>query len=488
MKIEAALHRIKGNVAEIVFDPEAVEIGVGQSLLLREGERGLIVQVVELRTAGYPALLREEFHSLLGFPIFPEAARPKNFKLAVAKIRKLLGWEAWDGWIPGKGVEIVPLSDEEVARSALDLRGNPIVLGRTPQGHPFVVEGRALEKVNIITGMKGSGKSHLAKVLLLELIKRGAACLVFDINREYIRLPGNIIVLEVGGNFKMDIQGFGLGPLLTLLSRFGLPEVSAIYFENRLSRLFEEARKLEEMGRPVPFIGINELIQMAEAGEYYQTEYGEGAGAVNRTIKSRLEALKNTGIFARRKSEAAHFEPYFEKVRKGGAVVLDLSRLSNQARAGFVQAIIDKVVRLAHREAAGEEDYPFLFFEEAHLYISGSTIDFLVSRARHLGLTLFFITNMITGLEESVLRQADNLFLFNLPLETDINWVAKSALADQETIESLVTRLRRYHCLVIGEATSYYPLILAVDPLRGVETGGETKYFFKPKVQLELFR
>ena len=34
--------------------------------------------------------------------------------------------------------------------------------------------GHDLEKVNVVTGVKGSGKSHLSKVLLLQLIEQGA--------------------------------------------------------------------------------------------------------------------------------------------------------------------------------------------------------------------------------------------------------------------------------------------------------------------------
>jgi hypothetical protein len=67
--------------------------------------------------------------------------------------------------------------------------GQPLELGETLRGEPFLVEGQGMEKINIVTGVKGSGKSHLSKVILIELIKRGAPCIVFDINKEYIHLP-----------------------------------------------------------------------------------------------------------------------------------------------------------------------------------------------------------------------------------------------------------------------------------------------------------
>jgi len=42
--------------------------------------------------------------------------------------------------------------------------------------------------INLITGMKGSGKSYLAKRLLLKLIDNGILSIVFDVNAEYLNL------------------------------------------------------------------------------------------------------------------------------------------------------------------------------------------------------------------------------------------------------------------------------------------------------------
>ena len=98
-------------------------------------------------------------------------------------------WEAWDGWIPARDVIVERTSDEEVFANATRDLGNRIRLGYTLGGREFHIEGQDLEKVNVITGVKGGGKSHLSKVVLLQLIAQGAPCIVFDINREYIHLP-----------------------------------------------------------------------------------------------------------------------------------------------------------------------------------------------------------------------------------------------------------------------------------------------------------
>jgi len=399
-------------------------------------------------------------------------------------------WEQWDGWIPTRDVVVERTTDDEIFANATRDLGHRLRLGYTLSGRDFFVEGQDLEKVNVVTGVKGSGKSHLSKVLLLQLIEQGAPCIVFDINREYIHLPQvetdpqtgqvirrGIIHLEAGGNFRLGVRQFGLAPLMTLLQRFGLPEVSALYFENRLHRLWAEAEAMERQRGQAPYVGLEQLIQMAE-----QNEYGSGSNSsvVNQAIRSRLEALKNTRIFARNTQEAASLGEAYRKIRGGGALVIDISGLSNLAREGFVQAIIELVKDLCLWEIEHETHrFPFIFFEEAHLYVSRQSIDYIVTRARHLGITSFFVTNMIHGLDETILRQADNLFLLRIPFDDDVRHVSRGAATDYETMAAFVRRLRQHHALVIGAVTAQYPLIFRVDRLEGINTAGETRFFFR---------
>jgi hypothetical protein len=402
---------------------------LGEALLLREGPRKLLLQVVWAK------------------------AEERGW-IARAKVRG-----PWDGILPGWEAEIFPTSPP-----IPETPGPKIFLGRTLEGKEFSPGGRALEKVNVIVGAKGSGKSHLAKVILLGLIRAGAPCLVLDVNREYGGLPG-VRTYSVGKDFKLGVREIGVEALSVMLEAFGTPATSLLYFETRLTKLFREKKE---------FIGIDELISMAEEGEFYPTQSGYAADAVNRTLRSRLEALKLTGMVARSPLGASSFKGVWKEIREGGAVAFDLSGLSTPARMGFAQALLRFLFTLVEEE----EKVPFVFFEEAHLYVTPQGIDALVTRARHTGITSFFITNTPTALPEGVLRAADNLFVFRLPLEEDINWVAKSGMIEESSLLALVQALPKYACLALGEATEAYPVVLLPDPLLGLDTRGKTRYFF----------
>lgn len=505
------VNQVRGDLVELVFNPREEDLRVGETLRIEERDsgEGLVVQIIAFRMVTYPSLIQEQLQLAVGQApaISPEiltylsetkesledleANEVRNLKIAISKIRKLTGqrWDQWDGWIPTRDVEVARVSDRELFDNSVADLGNPLHIGDTQRGQPFHIEGHYLEKINIVTGVKGAGKSHLSKVLLLELINACAPCVVFDLNREYIHLPKQeinphtgeverrgILHLKAGTNLKLGVRQFGLNPLVTMLTKFGLPEVSAMHFENRMSRLLQEADYHEQQGRKPPFIGMQHLLDMADDLEFSPNE------VVSAAIRSRLEAARNTGVFADDPDEATSLQAEYDKISGGGALVIDISSLTNLSRQGFVQAIIDILREVCEREIQrGTGRFPFVFFEEAHLYINRNTIGYIVTRSRHLGMTCFFVTNMVGGLDETVLRQVDNLFLLHLPFDNDVRHISKSAIVDQETMSSYVKRLRRHHALILGDVTRQYPVIIKVKELKGIRTAGETQFFFKPK-------
>ena len=91
-------------------------------------------------------------------------------------------------WIPSRVYSSIRRLTMAELSSLLDRQGTlPIHIGKSGKmNEDFVIYAEDLDgKLNIITGRKESGKSHLSKVLIKSLVEHGAYVIVFDLNREY---------------------------------------------------------------------------------------------------------------------------------------------------------------------------------------------------------------------------------------------------------------------------------------------------------------
>jgi hypothetical protein len=512
----AIVYQIQGDLVELLFDPRQEPFQIGTNLVLRERGQstGLVVQLIELRTPPDPALMRLFEPERLAHASAQDAAEVadafaayQHYRIGRAKIRRTVAddgtWSAWDGSIVGRDVEIAPVQLAELDRQVLAGGTPTMVLGQLLQTvpnaaqpdpnktQPFQFPLRSLGKVSVITGAMGSGKSHLAKNVLIQLVRAGASIVVLDLNGEYGQLdqvsvprpdgqPARILHLRAGREMRLGIRQFGLRPLFAMISRYGLPDVSKLVFENRMSELFEELQERAATGQPVPFIGIAELKHLCDDGAFYSgaegSEAERSARAVNAAIRQRLDSLDKTRLFARTPDEAISLTALYDSVVGGGALIFNISELTPLARLSFIEAALDLIRGICEAEiGSGREAFPYLFLEEAHLYVSRENINALVTRTRHLGLSCLFVTNFAPALEDLVLRQTTTLFLLPLNYREDIHYLTRSALIDSESLHSFALRLPPRHCLTVGTVTAGYPLMFAVDRLAGIPTAGQTR-------------
>jgi hypothetical protein len=120
-----------------------------------------------------------------------------------------------------------------------------------------------------------------------------------------------------------------------------------------------------------------------------------------------------------------------------------------------------------------------VFFEEAHFYTSEDEILNLITRGRHLGLTLAFITNTPGQLPEVVFRQVDNLICTGLGHSADLRIIAKSALSDDDTLQSLAFGLGQREAMIVGRTTGGFPIVVDVMDLPdGFPATGLTRSFW----------
>jgi DNA helicase HerA-like ATPase len=346
----------------------------------------------------------------------------------------------------------------------------PVVIGRTNADCKLVIDAKLLDgRLNIIAGRKGTGKSHLTKLLVCSLIKYNAPCVVFDVNGEYVNLSSvddahegpkassRVNVLVPGRNLKLSLRGVGLRATMDML-------IHALDLPGTSSRIFSRIwNGLEKEGK----LSLETLIETVT-----RTNCNE---AVKDAIIARCNTLLDSGMFSERLEETIDYGQLVSKIRDGGAIVLNMKDLTTTTRRMLVELTLGKLAELL---STWKLRAAFLFAEEAHLYLRDTYWDDIVTRMRHLGLFTTFVTNQPDTIRDGIYRQADNMFLFNFVNEHDLDAIARASRIDSESIRYITRELPIQHCLVIGDVVKNLPIVVDVRPLE-FHAMGETRYYFQ---------
>jgi hypothetical protein len=476
------IYRKEGDVMQLISFPEE-EVNKGDYLLVEDqrSRRGLIIQVIDIQFANIPGILEDILRdvmteeSIQGNDVDPldissQVAVLKDTKLLVCKIRGALedGRPTHDvSWLPSRinsSVSKFPIETVATEESP----GRPILLGGIKQNPNFTVDAKTLDgRLNIVTGKKGTGKSHLSKLLAMSLLDNGAPCLILDVNGEYTNLTrrangegsryeGKIAVLTPRLSLRFTLAEVGLGTMMDILIHaLDLPGTSARVFA-RIWRQLEQKNELTVKS-------LGEAIADSDCHE-----------SVRDALQSRYNTLADSGIFTDDPS-SANSRQILERLAAGEAVVVNMKNQSFMIRRIVVELLLSKITELLSRNRLRAV---FLFAEEAHLYLRETYWDDIVTRMRHLGIFTTFITNQPDTIQESIYRQADNIFLFNFTNERDLDVVARAAKIDGESVKLLVKDLPAGHCLAIGDVVRDFPVVVNVRPL-DVQALGGTRYFFQ---------
>jgi len=480
------LYKKAGNTIHIISFPDE-EIEKGGYLIIEDKKAGksMIVQVIDIQFANVPGIMEELLREpLINDPVKGEDVDPfditshilyvQDARLLICKIHGTLK----DGklspnssWLPSRTHSVISkLPIEKLMEIAGVTRNFPINLGETMELTPITIDASNLDgKLNIITGRKGTGKSHLSKLLVLGLIEHGATVIVLDLNGEYGNLGLNadgernkfsekIHVLTPGKNFKLTLAQVGLSVMMRILIHaLDLPGTSSREFRH-IWRFLEErgALSLHELGEAIRRWQCNQQVKDALFSRYY--------------------TILHTNLFTDDPKESVDFERMLQEIEcsGGGAIIIDLSSSSTIDRQIIVECMLAKIQDLLSKWKVRAV---FLFAEEAHLYLKETYWDDIVTRMRHFGVFTTFITNQPSTIKENIYRQADNIFLFNFVNEHDLEIISRAARVDAETTISIVRDLPPHHCLILGEVVKDFPIIAKIKPLN-VKTMGETRFFF----------
>ncbi|OLE88319.1 MAG: hypothetical protein AUF79_13490 [Crenarchaeota archaeon 13_1_20CM_2_51_8] len=438
--------------------------------------RGLLVQAIDLQYANVPGVLEDILRDVMtdgelsGEDVDPlnissQVDALKDTRLAVCKIR---GTIAQDGslspstsWLPSRTASKI----RPYAVNRLIMNGGkmPVKLGHN-DGEPISVDASGLDGgLNIITGRKGSGKSHLAKLLLLSMAGWGAPCIVLDVNGEYINLhkskdgrqsSARLTVLAPRSGLNFSMAKLGLRTVAGVLSHaLDLPATSSKVF----TTIWKDLEARGDLTLPT-------VIQAVQSWSCHDS--------VREALTSRLQVLMESGLFD--EANPLTEERILHTIEGGGVLVVNLKNQSQIVRRILVEIFLGELTKIL---SSNWLKAAFLFAEEAHLYLRDTYWDDIVTRMRHIGLFTTFITNQPDTVQEAIYRQADNVFIFNFTNEHDIEAIGKVAKADSDTIRYLVRGIPTRRCLLLGNVVKDLPLMVDVEQL-DVRTMGETRLFF----------
>jgi DNA helicase HerA-like ATPase len=485
------LYRKEGNTVHILSFPQEI-VEKGDYLLIEDQKqkKALIAQVIDVQFANVPGILEELLRdpnngdnyepaqpSLSGQDFDPLEMNShltyiQDSRLLICKIRAGLDngqLSPSSTWLPSRSQSVIkPLPIAQLLKLVRINHTLPIQLGEAKDNSAINIDATALDgKLNIVTGKKGTGKSHLSKLLALSLVNHGAPLIVLDLNGEYAHLGmgadgkkneynNRVYVLTPGDNFKICLAQLKLRIALNILIHaLNLPGTSAREFRRIWQHLDEKAAlTLHELGEAIRNWRCNQHVRDALFSRYY--------------------SLVNSGFFTDNMAEAFSLEDLTQKMRGGAALIINLKDTSLVDRQIVVEYVLSKLVDLlAHQKLRAA----FLFAEEAHLYLRETYWDDIVTRMRHFGVFTTFVTNQPDTIRESIYRQADNVFLFNFTNEHDLETVSRAAKVDAETVKSIARDLPVQHCLLLGSVVKDFPIVVRVKSLN-VQTMGQTRLFF----------
>ena len=484
------LYKKEGNTVQILsFPNETVE--KGDYLLIEDPKqnRALIVQTIDIQFANIPGLIEDLLRDTTNghtegevtgtdydpLEISSQITIIQDSRMLICKIRASLEkakTTTGGTWLPSRTQSTIKRLNTSTLLNLIKINhALPIHLGETKDNTQLNIDATALDgALNIVTGKKGTGKSHLSKILVLGLIQHGAPVVILDLNGEYAQIGyetngaksphhNKIHVLTPGSNFKVTLAQMKLRVAMNILIHaLNLPGTSAREFKRIWQALDEKAAlTLNDLGEALRNLKCNQHVKDALHSRYY--------------------ALINSGFFTDNPTQALSLEDYFYTIRNGGALIINLRDTSFADRQIVVEYMLGKLVDLLtqHKLKA-----VFLFAEEAHLYLRETYWDDIVTRMRHLGVFTTFVTNQPDTIRESIYRQADNIFLFNFTNEHDIETVSRAAKVDAETVKSIAGDLPTQHCILLGNAVRDFPIVTHVHPLN-VQTMGQTRLFFSTK-------
>lgn len=361
---------------------------------------------------------------------------------------------------PSPGQKVLS-ADEKILSQFLGFDANGIQIGRLAF-HDVDVKlniTKLFQKHAAILAMSGAGKSHLASVLIEELMEKSSpAVIIFDPHGEYS-------AFATDENFMGKTRIFDKNNISIAANKLSASMLSELITELSPVQRRELNNLLKGLREKNPAYNFEDLVKYVEESEINDK--------TRDTLASWLLEISSSGLFS------AADSPSIEEVARAGQLsVFDLSDFVHIKDRQIILTTFARKLFTARRE---KKIPPFIIFvEEAHqfcpqdveksLAISKNVIEQIAREGRKFNSCLVLISQRPVNLSTTALSQCNTHIILRVTNPNDIEHIQQSSEGMTADVITSIPGLKVGEAYVVGESVNY-PILLKIRNRRSKKGG-----------------
>jgi DNA helicase HerA-like ATPase len=351
-------------------------------------------------------------------------------------------------------------ADNDVLRKFLGFDENGLHVGEI-QHHDVAAKlsmTRLLQKHTAVLAMSGAGKSHLASVLLEELLERKReqgriAVIVVDIHGEYNGFAhdekyGHLTKVVEGGDIAVPFR-----KIPPELVEEWLPNLSGPQRE-LLRHAMHELRK----SKGKDGYSLKDLLAGVDAAAVAKDD-------TKKTLARALNELRRYRFL----SQGKESPKLLSDVQPGRLLILDFCSIDSLRKKQILVALLAR--RLFSLRKKGRIPPFLLLIEEAHNFarekaeaheaISRSVIETIAREGRKFGASLCLISQRPVNLSTTALSQCNTHIILRVTNPNDLDHIQMSSEGIDARVAKSITGLKVGEAIIVGEAANY-PVFVSI--------------------------
>jgi DNA helicase HerA-like ATPase len=400
-----------------------------------------------------------EYEKFGGMDTFPT----DGWEYVLAQVRILgtnKGGKFERSFTPPSPGEAVMIADNEVLRKFLGFENSGIHLGSI-QHHEVPANlnmTRLFQKHLAILAISGAGKSHLASVMLEELLDRQKeegriAVVVIDIHGEYVGFAqddkyGSKTKVVEGADIFVPMKKVPPESIEEWLPHLSGPQ------RELLRHAIHQLRK----NKKTDGYSMKELFEAIETAEISKDES-------KKTLKRSLSELRRYKFLSRKKENPK----LVNDLKPGNMLVMDFSSIDSMRKKQILVALIAR--RLFKLRKKGKIPPFLLLIEEAHNFarekaeaqnaISRSVIETIAREGRKFGASLCLVSQRPVNLSTTALSQCNSHIILRVTNPNDLDHIKMSSEGIDSRVARSITSLKVGEAIIVGEAVNH-PTFVAI--------------------------